>query len=70
MGQVLFIGIAVLHAICPAWLTATKEVFVPTKISPSKAVRYGCMPGMLAFQSMFDVSGAGPAEKRVNDSSP
>jgi hypothetical protein len=46
------------------------EVLVPTKIIPSKAVIYGCIPVMLAFQSMFDVSGAGPAENRVKEESP
>jgi len=43
---------------------------VPTKIIPLNAVIYGCIPAMLAFQSMFGVSGAGPAENLVNEESP
>jgi hypothetical protein len=62
--------IGVLQTIFPVWSTATREVLVPTKIIPLKAVTYGCIPDMLAIQSMFEVSGAGPAENRVNEESP
>ncbi len=51
-------------------LRATKEVLVPTKTMPLKAAMYVWTPVMLAVQSLSGLSGAGPAEKRLNDDSP
>lgn len=70
MGQVPVIGTVFCQMMFPLWSTATTEVLVQTKIIPSKAVMYGCIPVMLVFHSMFDVSGAGPVENLEKEESP